>query len=138
MRTTAFLLTLFLFTMTTNAQGNNTIMEYFKNIPEISAEYEILDRNSFPGVASKEEADSVIAAQNNFRQLLQQSTEEERKEIFATHINPFGREIWKTGKNEYYEKDTRGYIRKSYIGFRSKRVSGREYINPYIYRERIL
>lgn len=105
MKKTTCVITYILLILVTNAQTNTIIMEYFKNIPEISAEHEVLNRNSFPGVISRNGVDSI-------------------KEKKAAHT-------WKG--DEYKEYDSTGMLLKQYDGFSYNGVEGREFINPYIY-----
>ena len=119
MKTTAFLL-IFLFTaLNMNAQ-RDTI-----KIPELSAEYEILNRDLFPGVFSKAQSDSLL---ENLRK--NAKTEEERRNIPPKFYFTDGKF---RALDEYEEYDTSGMLRKCYSGFYYSTVRGREFINPYIY-----
>lgn len=133
MRTTTFLLTLFLLTLNVNAQ-TDTIVEYFKNIPEISAEHEVLNRDLFPGVISKKQRDSLISAFENYKLLIKKA---KSKEELNKISNPYeGSNLRSVGKDTYIETDKNGVAQKYYFGFGREEVAGRDFINPYIYIHR--
>ena len=130
LRKIVFMSILLMLTLAGNAQ-NDSVAVYLRNIPQLSAEPEVLDWDSFPGITCEwEEFD--CGNEWRFRQV--------------DTINKGGHKIIITyycnGEKIYKEYDANGMLIK-YYGFYPERnryvpsrVSGCEWLNPYIYIEK--
>ena len=86
------------------------VIPEYKNIPQLSSAYEVLDRSMFPGVVTKEQADSIKATNNYF-------------------YNTYN--YYKDGSYYYYDG------KREYFGFLFNNVYGRRFLNSriYVYKE---
>ena len=131
LRKTVFIPILLFFALAGNAQ-NDSIVEYFRNIPQLNAEPEVLDWDSFTGITREWEKESDCGNEWRIRQV--------------DTINKGGHKIIIAyncaGEKIYKEYDANGMLIKCY-GFYPERnnivpyrVVGREWLNPYIYIEK--
>lgn len=133
MKKIAFLITFTFLIFTLNAQSD-TISIYFRIIPEISAEYEILNRNLFPGVITIKQRDSLFNAFENYKIIVKKvKSKEERSKMPNGHYPYESKNLQTIGKTKYKELNANGLVKKYYQNFELENVVGRETINPYIY-----
>ena len=118
---------------------NKFLSEYFRNIPEISAEPEVLNRDLFPGVCSKAKQDSIKNIYKQWELAIKNATKAEREKMYTSEKNPYHNRYYYSRENQYTEKDKNGMIQKKYKGFceyYNSGVSGQDFRNPYIYEYR--
>lgn len=115
-------------TLLSNAQINTSPLvefqlSYITEIPEISSEHEVLNRDLFFGVTSRNDADSIRKA---FTAYLKQPYERRGPTPLFSK------------KNDYTEYDaTNGILVRSYEGFNLNRVIGKDIVTPYVYINRV-
>ena len=128
MKKIIFLLMFTSISLQINAQTNSkaqtdSIVECFGNMPQLSAEPEVLDWDSFPGITRRWGEKDYGRGQ---RIQIIGVNEGERDSVRTITY------YWNNYEGTYKEYDAKGMLIKDYHSL-SHDAYGREYINPYIY-----